>query len=241
MKAFSTYLEEKKKCCNCSEEEMEEKKKCHCCEGEDDIDEMAIKHRGDQADHLDDELEMIEDTNLRGFIEEYLDKQVPEYFWSEAGAKRAGHHPDQDLGEGGLIRHTRMCVHVADELLRSELFSNVADKHDVLIGALICHDTKKNGNENDRYAFDHPTHAANSIKKFYRDKYEGEKSAKLEDDINFMAKTISSHMGQWNTGYGKDKNVVLPKPSDPYDSFVHLCDYIASRMFIGNLDHYNKK
>lgn len=207
-----------------------------------EVDEMAIRHADTAADHLDDELSLIEgDDALVAFITEYLDKKVPDYFWTTAGAKKAGHHPAQDYGEGGLIRHTRMCVRVAEELLKNDLFAEVSDKKNELIAALICHDTKKNGNENDRYAFDHPTHAANSMKKFYREDYQGEKSSKLEGQIEFIGKCIAAHMGQWNTGFGKDKNVKLPLPNDPYCAFVHLCDYIASRMFIGNLDYLKKK
>lgn len=205
-----------------------------------EVEEMAIRHADPEnptQEHLDRELNLIDDENLKNFIIEYLDKKTPDYFWTEAGAKKAGHHPDQDYGEGGLVRHTRMCVRVADDLLRNDLFAEVIDKKNELLGALICHDTKKNGNDNSRYTFDHPTHAANSMKKFYRDEYTGEKSSKLQEQVEFMGHCIAAHMGQWNSGYGKDRNVKLPLPNDPYCAFVHLCDYIASRMFIGNLNY----
>lgn len=210
--------------------------------------EEEMKHRQGvwapertSPDNFDDELDLIDDEDLKDFVTEYLDKKVPEYFWKEAGAKKAGHHPAQDYGEGGLVRHSRMCMRIAEDLLRNDLFAEVADRKNELFAALICHDTKKNGNDNSRYTFDHPTHAANSMKKFFRDEYEGKKTQKLQEQVDFMARCISSHMGQWNSGFGKDKNVKLPLPNDPYCAFVHLCDYIASRMFIGNLDYTKKK
>jgi hypothetical protein len=47
------------------------------------------------------------------------------------------------------------------------------------------------------------------------------------DEIEFIAHCIESHMGQWNTD--RKSNVILPKPEDVYQHFVHLADYLASR------------
>ena len=37
-------------------------------------------------------------------------------------------------------------------------------------------------------------------------------------------------MGAWNKDF--DGNEVLPIPRTKYQSFVHMCDYLASRKFI---------
>jgi uncharacterized protein (DUF3820 family) len=47
------------------------------------------------------------------------------------------------------------------------------------------------------------------------------------DELEFIAHCIESHMGQWNTD--KKSSVVLEKPMDEYQQFVHLADYLASR------------
>jgi uncharacterized protein (DUF3820 family) len=47
------------------------------------------------------------------------------------------------------------------------------------------------------------------------------------DELEFIAHCIESHMGQWSTD--KKSSVVLPKPEDVYQHFVHLADYLASR------------
>ena len=47
------------------------------------------------------------------------------------------------------------------------------------------------------------------------------------DELEFMAHCIESHMGQWATD--RKSSVVLPKPMDEYQHFVHLADYLASR------------
>ena len=51
-----------------------------------------------------------------------------------------------------------------------------------------------------------------------------------EDEIKFMCKVISSHMGEWNTSPYSD--VVLPLPKDKYQRFLHMCDFLASRKFL---------
>lgn len=224
-----------------------------------EVDE-TIKHRpgvwskeNSASDNLDNELDMIEDSNLREFIESYLDEAVPEYFWSVAGAKNDIHHPKQDTGDGGLIRHTRMCCAVALELLQNDLFKEVRDKRNELIAALICHDSIKNGRENAKYAQDHPTWAGNNIKNFFSKRYKGDKGGKLSSQVDFIADCVSKHMGpnyMWRKPYpltkaeqaaGKRPGKILPAPDNPYASFVHLCDYIASRQFVGDLNKYSDK
>ena len=43
-----------------------------------------------------------------------------------------------------------------------------------------------------------------------------------------IAKNISTHMGQWNTDY-KTQREILPLPKTKMQNFVHICDYLASR------------
>lgn len=43
----------------------------------------------------------------------------------------------------------------------------------------------------------------------------------------FIAKCIHSHMGQWNEN--NYSSVILPKPQNPAEKYVHQCDYLASR------------
>jgi uncharacterized protein (DUF3820 family) len=47
------------------------------------------------------------------------------------------------------------------------------------------------------------------------------------DELEFIAMCISSHMGQWSTD--RKSSVVLPKPINVYQEFIHLADYLASR------------
>ena len=51
-----------------------------------------------------------------------------------------------------------------------------------------------------------------------------------DTEIKLITNMISSHMGPWNTNNYSD--VVLPKPSNKYQRFVHMCDFLASRKFL---------
>ena len=89
----------------------------------------------------------------------------------------------------------------------------------------LVHDGRKSGEQSDYdkskfTKFDHPMQMANVIRS-----YEGQ--FLNHDDIEFMAHCVESHMGQWNTD--KKSKTILPKPTDEYQYFVHLADYLASR------------
>ena len=68
--------------------------------------------------------------------------------------------------------------------------------------------------------FDHPLQMANVIRS-----YDGQYLN--HDELEFIAHCIESHMGQWSTD--RKSSIVLPKPMDEYQQFVHLADYLASR------------
>lgn len=41
---------------------------------------------------------------------------------------------------------------------------------------------------------------------------------------------IASHMGEWNTSDYSD--ITLPLPSNKYERFVHMCDYLSAKKFL---------
>ena len=167
------------------------------------------------------ELLFIEDDKVR---EETMNLigQLPDYFFEVAASSTGKYHPDYALGEGGLVRHTKAAVRIANDLLRLEMFRGLSKIKDVIIAALLLHDGWKHGAEYSQWArADHPIVAAEKIKELSADKEIGSQIADL----------ILTHMGQWNTDWKTDKEI-MPKPSSKAQSFVHLCDYLASRKFL---------
>ena len=60
---------------------------------------------------------------------------------------------------------------------------------------------------------------------------EHQKEAGLnEEDAQFISEIIKTHMGPYTRDYNGDE--ILETPKTKYQSFVHMCDYLASRKFL---------
>ena len=155
----------------------------------------------------------------------FLLDQLPSYFFTIPASSTGKYHPSFSLGNGGLVRHTKVALKLAHELLENESIGYVftADEKDMILLALLIHDGVKEGIPQERYArFDHPILVANLLRE--------NKNTLTTDEAEFIANMIESHMGQWNTNaYSK---VVLPKPKNKYQKFVHMCDFLSSRKFL---------
>lgn len=175
---------------------------------------------------LDKEINYIKDEKVRNSAKILVDL-LPDYFFHIPASTTGKYHPKSDLGEGGLVRHSKAVVRIGYELLKLEMYRNnyTSKECDLIIFSLLFHDGLKLGLNGDKYTrADHPILMANFIKD-NKDKLE-----LTEDDLDFVCKCISSHMGEWNTDY--EGNVILPKPVTKYEKFVHMCDYIASKKFL---------
>lgn len=175
---------------------------------------------------LKQELGYIKNDRIRKSAENLLEL-VPNYFFKVPASSTGKYHPSFSQGEGGLLRHTKVATRIGKEILSLEytnsLFTN--DEKDLLILAIILHDTQKLGNPEERYTrFDHPLLAASFIEQ------NKQKTKLTEDEISLLKRIISSHMGEWNKS--NYSNVELPKPSDKYEFFVHIFDYLSSKKFL---------
>ena len=171
-------------------------------------------------------LATIVNEDIREFAR-VLVEGLPPYIW-EVGASSTGkYHPEYSLGTGGLMRHQIAVVRFLNYFFDLEQY-NVpfgSRKMDLIRVAGLVHDGRKSGEQADyersKYTkFDHPIQMANVVRS-----YDGQYLN--HDEIEFIAHCVESHMGSWNTD--KKSSVVLPKPEDVYQHFVHLADYLASR------------
>jgi hypothetical protein len=93
---------------------------------------------------FEDELEFIIREDIRQFTEKAL-KTLPEYFFLIPASSSGKYHPSTDLGEGGLVRHSKAVARVAYELFGfNTLFNFTEDEKDMMISACILHDGVKN-------------------------------------------------------------------------------------------------
>ena len=160
---------------------------------------------------------------------------VPDYFFIIPAASTGKYHPQFAQGEAGLVRHTKAALKIAKDILSLEYMNNIFtnDEKDLLLIAILFHDTHKLGVPKEKYTrFDHPLLAASFIKD------NQDETTFTDKEINIITKTISSHMGQWNTN--SYSNITLPKPNDKYEFFVHMCDFLSSKKYLDvKFDKYN--
>lgn len=170
-------------------------------------------------------LDSFENEDIKNFAQECIEI-IPDYFW-EVGASSTGkYHPQYALGELGLARHTCALVRFLNHILNIDCFKNeyTSRERDLLRVAGIMHDSRKSGDDeafskNKFTKFDHPILAANEIRTII--------GFIPENEVEFVAQAIETHMGQWNTD--KRSSVILPLPTNKYQKFLHLADYLASR------------
>lgn len=175
---------------------------------------------------MEDEIDLIKNEELKKFAK-YCMERVPEYFFKVAASSTGKYHPAYTLGEGGLVRHVKAAVKIAESLL--ELEQNKHLNHDTIIFALIFHDCLKHGKEDSGHTeFLHPELADDFIWNLYLDYPECKKLSEIQ--IEDICDCIATHMGEWNTN--KYSIEELLKPTTYEEKFVHMCDFLASRKFI---------
>lgn len=166
-------------------------------------------------------------------------KDIPEYFWIIPASSSGKYHPNCDLGDGGLVRHSIMVAKCAEDFVISEMFVRDCEiNQDIAKVAALFHDCMKNGpiNEDGTYSkhtmFEHPRFASD----FVRTHLEAAKVDNLQ--IEMICGAIYTHMGKWCTDkYGDAK--ALSKPRTDFEKLIHIADYVASRKYISGLEEWN--
>jgi 23S rRNA maturation-related 3'-5' exoribonuclease YhaM len=180
----------------------------------------------DKEEMFLDELDYIKDANLQESLIKIIES-IPDYWYKVAASSTGKYHPSYALGEGGLLRHSKAAMRIGYELLNDPAIGDKYTSHekDLMLMALLVHDGLKLGLPEERYTrFDHPILMANFIKD------NKEEFNLSEEDANFMADVIKTHMGPWTTDYNGEE--VLEKPTTKYQNFVHMCDFLASKKCI---------
>ena len=152
---------------------------------------------------------------------------LPEYFYHIPASSTGKYHPKYALGDGGLLRHTKVVVRIGYELLNNNSIGHsfTSDEKDLMLLGMMLHDGLKSGLIQEKYTrYDHPLLAAQFV-------IDNKDKTKLTDlEIKLLTNAMESHMGEWNTDY--NGNEILPKPSNKYQRMVHMCDFLASKKFI---------
>ena len=170
------------------------------------------------------ELNLIADPFIKEITVKILN-DIPKCFWTEPASSSGKYHPAYALGDGGLVRHTKAAVGIAQQLFTLEMFRPLFAQKDIVIAALLLHDGLKHGWAPSKHTVvEHPVLMCDYIR-------EQILPTMTEDQMNqlgALSLCVLTHMGQWNTRYNSTKEL-MPKPTSKLQNFVHLCDYLASR------------
>ena len=179
-----------------------------------------------KEDLFKDEINYIKSLELRVSLKKIINS-LPDYWFEVAASSTGKYHPKYALGNGGLLRHSKVAMRMGYELLLDESIGNkyTSREKDLMLIALLVHDGLKSGLVKEKYTrFDHPIIMANYI-------LDNKSKFDLSDeDAKFISDVIKTHMGNYTIDY--NGNEVLEKPKSKYQNFVHMCDYLASRKFI---------
>ena len=182
----------------------------------------------DRVKIFEHELLLISDPTIRAFTLCALEL-LPNYFFEIPASSSGKFHPAYALGKGGLVRHTIAAVNIAACMFdNTTICGRFTQRHkDLIVSALLLHDGLKGGSEyKDCTVAEHPV----LVTQYLREVVESTCPKIYFDTMNEVFPLIESHMGQWNTN--KDGKVITPLPKNGPASYVHMCDYLASRKLI---------
>ena len=192
------------------------------------------------------ELKLIKNEHMRSIVAATLDAS-PECIQTIPASSSGRYHPTYSLGEGGLSRHVKATVGIAWSMIESDVLKGLMndDKNkelyeDVVYASLILHDCcKPDDTEKHSTRFDHPLVGAKLFKETMTEYIKNAPSHTwseydkeyLRIAISLTFKCIQCHMGKYTTApYAR--GVVLPKPENNLEWFVHLCDLLSSRKYL---------
>ena len=92
------------------------------------------------------ELEYIKNEKYKENTKKLLEL-VPDYFFEVPAASTGKYHPSFAQGEKGLVRHTKVAIRIAKDILDVEYMNNgfTQDEKELILIALLFHDSHKLG------------------------------------------------------------------------------------------------
>lgn len=170
------------------------------------------------TNYFEKELELINDSEIRDFVEACLD-HAPEYAFTIPATSSGKFHPDDEKGEGGSYLHLRKAGRVADDLCRN--FNVTGYDRDCIIAAAIMHDLCKNGYPDDS---GHTVAGHGSLWIHIVEEFVPKSDILKIDYIVKIGQLIGEHMGRWDIPYHI--------ATDTCSLIVQIADYVVSRNYI---------
>ena len=169
------------------------------------------------------ELNYIKNSRIKKSAEIFVN-MLPDYFFTTAASSTGKYHPAFAAGEGGLLRHSKAAAYILNEIISTKTFGSdfTPDEKDLLRFAILVHDGFKHGITEEQYTkHEHPLICATCIRAA-KDKME-----LTDEEIEYVATAVESHMGEWNTSNYSDIELALP--TSKAQKLVHLADFLSSK------------
>ena len=167
------------------------------------------------------ELDDIQDEHLKEFAKNVI-LSAPDYFFACPASSTGKYHPVLSLGEGGLVRHTRLVEWFAMNIANAMMIEE--HNKDLLIISALAHDMKKHGDGETEYTVkEHPKLAAEFLESVWKKHGDYVEQSEVEK----MERLVECHMGQFGEKDG------MPVPKTKLELILHTADYLASRKDMG--------
>ena len=168
------------------------------------------------------EISEIKKTEVKIILKEVFAK-VQDKHKTAPASSTGKYHPAIALGDGGLIRHTKLVALNAAELVRA--VPELESERDEIVAAAILHDLCKypNGEESQYTSANHPTLMAKLIVE----------TCPSSETAKTLARLVECHQGraEWNTD--RKTGELINRPPEKFDEWVlHFADLYASRPFL---------
>lgn len=170
-------------------------------------------------------LKDFETEEMKAYFNDMV-AEIPDYIFTMPSSTSGKYHNTTQCMKYGQVFHVYMFASILNHRLRLEM-NKEKYKTPTLRDAMRCvpvfHDAVKCGWNGSKHTVqDHPMLAAKWVRE-----------TKVEHDINdkikeFIACCCESHSGQWNTD--RKGNVIMPKPRNDAEFFIHECDILSSRV-----------
>jgi len=165
---------------------------------------------------LDREIASIKDENIKNFVKRALEV-APAYWWTVESSKT--HHPKDERGKYGRIRHAKRCVYLSEVLAESQSLTDL--ELDELKAASILHDICVRGSQDeqssDKALPNHPMLIRERVISMMNDS-----TRRFYGQFGWyftLYNIIETHMGKWGE----------KKPQTGLEKLFHIIDMIASR------------
>jgi len=179
-----------------------------------------------KVEMLKHEINYIQNERIRKSCETFV-SMLPDYFFEIPASSTGKYHPEFASGEGGLVRHSKVAAYILNEIVSTKTFGDdfTSDEKDLLRFAILVHDGFKHGVNEEKYTkHEHPLICAVCLRSA-KDKLE-----LTDDEVEYVASAIESHMGEWNKSNYSDIELALPKSKA--QKLVHLADFLSSKKIL---------